>query len=67
LVRFDNNKYSMAASAVGRRVEVHAYAAGVVMRRHADINGALVSVRILEQSIERPIASECSGITLFFL
>jgi hypothetical protein len=26
LVRFDNNKYSVAASAVGRPVEVHAYA-----------------------------------------
>jgi hypothetical protein len=25
-VRFDNNKYSVAASAVGRPVEVHAYA-----------------------------------------
>jgi hypothetical protein len=26
LVRFDNNKYSVTASAVGRPVEVHAYA-----------------------------------------
>jgi hypothetical protein len=26
LVRFDNNKYSVAASAVGRPVDVHAYA-----------------------------------------
>jgi hypothetical protein len=31
LVRFDNNKYSVAASAVGRPVEVHAYAeAGLI-------------------------------------
>jgi transposase len=32
LVRFDNNKYSVAASAVGRPVEVHAYADRVVIR-----------------------------------
>ena len=33
LVRFDNNKYSVAASAVGRSVEVHAYADRIVIRR----------------------------------
>jgi transposase len=33
LVRFDNNKYSVAASAVGRPVEVHAYADRVVIRQ----------------------------------
>ena len=33
LVRFDNNKYSVAASAVGRPVEVHAYADRVVVRQ----------------------------------
>jgi hypothetical protein len=27
LVRFDNNKYSVASSAVGRPVDVHAYIA----------------------------------------
>jgi hypothetical protein len=32
LVRFDNNKYSVAASAVGRSVEVHAYADRIVIR-----------------------------------
>ena len=32
LVRFDNNKYSVAASAVGRPVEVHAYADRIVIR-----------------------------------
>src|ERR1700693_510817 len=31
LVRFDNNKYSVAASAVGRPVEVHAYADRIVI------------------------------------
>ena len=33
LVRFDNNKYSVAASAVGRPVEVHAYADHIVIRQ----------------------------------
>jgi len=33
LVRFDNNKYSVAASAVGRPVEVQAYAERIVIRQ----------------------------------
>src|SRR6202041_3237448 len=33
LVRFDNNRYSVAASAVGRPVEVHAYADRIVIRQ----------------------------------
>jgi hypothetical protein len=33
LVRFDNNKYSVNAGAVGRPVEVHAYAERVVIRQ----------------------------------
>src|SRR5438309_7031258 len=33
LVRFDNNNYSVAASAVGRPVDVHAYADRVVIRQ----------------------------------
>jgi transposase len=33
LVRFDNNKYSVEARAVGRPVEVHAYADRVVIRQ----------------------------------
>jgi transposase len=33
LVRFDNNKYSVTASAVGRPVEVHAYADRIVIPR----------------------------------
>jgi len=37
LVRFDNNKYSVAASAVGRPVEVHAYADRVVIRQDGRI------------------------------
>jgi transposase len=37
LVRFDNNKYSVAASAVGRPVEVHAYADHIVIRQDGQI------------------------------
>ena len=32
LVRFDNNKYSVLSSAVGRPVEVHAYADKIIIR-----------------------------------
>ena len=37
LVRFDNNKYSVAASAVGRPVEVHAYADHIIIRQDGRI------------------------------
>jgi transposase len=37
LVRFDNNKYSVAASAVGRPVEVHAYADRIVIRQDGQV------------------------------
>jgi transposase len=37
LVRFDNNKYSVAASAVGRPVEVQAYAGRIVIRQDGRI------------------------------
>src|SRR5215468_2990612 len=39
LVRFDNNKYSVAASAVGRPVEVQAYADRIVIRQDGSIVG----------------------------
>jgi transposase len=39
LVRFDNNKYSVAARAVGRPVEVHAYADRIVIRQDGRIVG----------------------------
>lgn len=32
LVRFDNNKYSVLSSAVGRPAEIHAYADRIVIR-----------------------------------
>jgi hypothetical protein len=37
LVRFDNNKYSVAAGAVGRPVEIHAYADRIVIRQDGQI------------------------------
>ena len=39
LVRFDNNKYSVMASAVGRPVEVHAYADRIIIRQDGRIVG----------------------------
>lgn len=39
LVRFDSNKYSVAAKAVGRPVEVHAYADRIVIRQDGEIVG----------------------------
>ena len=39
LARFDNNKYSACASAVGRPVEVHAHAERVVLRQDDRIVG----------------------------
>ncbi len=37
LVRFDNNRYSVSASAVGRPVEIHAYADRIVVRQDGRI------------------------------
>jgi transposase len=37
LVRFDNNKYSVSASAVGRPVDIHAYADRIVIRQDGRI------------------------------
>jgi transposase len=39
LVRFDNNKYSVMAKAVGRPVEVHAYAERIVIRQTGEVVG----------------------------
>jgi transposase len=39
LVRFDNNKYSVAARAVGRPVEIQTYAEGIVIRQDGAIVG----------------------------
>jgi hypothetical protein len=39
LVRFDNNKYSVASSAVGRPVDVHAYADRIVIKQDGVIVG----------------------------
>jgi hypothetical protein len=39
LVRFDTNKYSVMASALGRPVEIHAYADRIVIRQDGAIVG----------------------------
>jgi transposase len=39
LVRFDTNKYSVASRAVGRPVEIHAYADRIVIRQEGQIVG----------------------------
>ena len=39
LVRFDNNKYSVKASAVGRPVDVHAYAERIVIKQDGIVVG----------------------------
>jgi len=39
LVRFDNNRYSVAAQAVGRPVEIHAYADRIELRQEGRIVG----------------------------
>ena len=54
LVRFDNNKYSVAASAVGRPVDVHAYADRVVIRRRADRCRASALVRPWRDGLRTP-------------
>lgn len=38
-VRFDNNKYSVLSSAVGRPVEIHAYADRIVIRQDGAVIG----------------------------
>jgi len=40
LVRFDNNKYSVMAKAVGRPVELHAYADRIVIRQDGEVVGS---------------------------
>jgi hypothetical protein len=39
LVRFDNNKYSVNATAVGRPVDIYAYADRIVIRQNGEIVG----------------------------
>ena len=39
LVRFDNNKYSVSSRAVGRPVDIHAYAERIVIRQDGQIVG----------------------------
>jgi hypothetical protein len=36
-LRFDNNRYSVNASAIGRPVEIHAYANRIVIRQNGRV------------------------------
>ena len=47
LVRFDNNKYSVAASAVGRPVEVHAYGDRIVIRLSGPVGDRVGKYRMI--------------------
>ena len=60
LVRFDNNKYSVSASAVGRPVEIHAYADRVVIRQDGRI---VASIHVVTGAARR---STIPGITCRF-
>jgi DNA replication protein DnaC len=54
LVRFDNNKYSVAARAVGRPVEIQAYAERIVIRQDGAILGEHVRSFGRNQTIYDP-------------
>jgi transposase len=54
LVRFDNNKYSVAASAVGRPVEVHAYAERIELRQDGRVVGEHVRSFGRDQTVFDP-------------
>ena len=54
LVRFDNNKYSVAASAVGRPVEVHAYADRIVIRQDGRIVAPIADCARYYAMLEQP-------------
>jgi hypothetical protein len=54
LVRYDNNKYSVAARAVGRPVEIQAYAERIVIRQDGAIVGEHVRCFGRNQTIYDP-------------
>ncbi|KGJ67470.1 hypothetical protein BJA5080_08341 [Bradyrhizobium diazoefficiens SEMIA 5080] len=60
LVRFDNNKYSVAASAVGRPVEVQAYADRIVIRQDGRIRCRAPAILWPRRYRLRPLAL-CAG------
>ena len=61
LVRFDNNKYSVASRAVGRPVEIQAYADRVVIRQDGAIVGEIAAASAAaRQSMIPGITSRCS-------
>jgi hypothetical protein len=72
LVRFDNNKYSVSASAVDRPVEIHAYADRVVIRQDGRVvagncheNLALAETKVRRTwLVFRPLSPHANSATL---
>jgi hypothetical protein len=61
LVRVDNNKYSVASRAVGRPVEIQAYADRIVIRRTARSSASmLAALAVARQSTIPGITCRCS-------
>jgi len=56
LVRFDGNKYSVAARAVGRPIEVYAYAERIVIRQDGEIVAEHARCFGRDQNFLRPVA-----------
>lgn len=54
LVRFDNNRYSAAASAIGRPVEIHAYVESIEIRQDVRLVGEHPHSFGREQTISNP-------------
>jgi transposase len=54
LVRFDNNRYSVAASAVGRPIEIRAYADRIELRQDGKLVGSHVRCFGRDQTIYDP-------------
>jgi hypothetical protein len=59
LVRFDNNKYSVAASAIGRPVEIRAYADRIELRQ----DGRPVGEHVRCFGLERRAVAQGAGLT----
>lgn len=54
LVRFDNNKYSVMSTAVGRPVDIHAYADRIVIRQEGAVVGEHVRCLGRGETIHNP-------------
>ena len=62
LVRFDNNKYSVIASAVGRPVEIRAYADRLRLLRRTAVQAMKLLARFEQAAAERVADSAPQGL-----